>query len=608
MADFFRTDPFPLQATLGPPMSTRLEPQSVSGDPATGLRAQVWDPLWLVGRQWQLGELAGEDTGTPLTVRVRATAEPLVAWRAGASVDPDDWRELPAGTPLDELVDAEAGGAGGAGAAVAAGARDLALAGWALLDTLEDLGEARAADVLRRRFPAAGPTGAPATGGAGGAGGAGGGPRTATVPDTWSPLAAGLEGRGIDPLAVLDELDGPGPAPAWWRAALRRGAATRARADRALSQWISWVRAEVLPDPDAVSSWLAPRLEHEFAVATPTRVLRAPAHPAGEVSWATFDVETRPGAATPPPSDAPSRDLDRTLLATPLGFPGMPTSRFWEMEDARVDLGSVWADPHELARLLVVECAVVHGGDWVVVPVDVPAGSVVTVESVEWTDTFGTVWTVDTTAAATPRWRMFTVTPPPVPGTTTPLDGLLVPPASAGRLVGAPLEDVGFVRDESANLVWAVEHLVPGPGGDPVAPLGSPPAPRPAPAPVDGEAVLDYVLMTEVPETWVPYLPRLGSTDGADDRAVSLVRGVVARHDGDERVDVEPAGSLLAGPEHRVVESGEVPREGVRVQRVPVVARRGDGSWATWVARRVLVGRGEAESGLRSDLAVRRRG
>ncbi|MFQ6170428.1 hypothetical protein ACK8HX_02380 [Oryzobacter sp. R7] len=598
MADFFRTDPFPLQATLGPPMSTRLEPQSVSGDPATGLRAQVWDPLWLVGRQWQLGELVGEDTGTPLTVRVRASAEPLVAWRPGPSVDAGSWRALPAGTALDELVDAEAG--------APARSRDLALAGWALLDTLEDLGEARAADVLRRRFPAAVPASGGGAGGGGGGGAGAAAPRTATVPDTWSPVAASLAGRGIDPLAVLEALDGPGPVPGWWRAALRRGTASRDRADKALAQWISWVRAEVLPDPEATSSWLAPRLEHEFAVATATRVLRAPAHPAGEVSWATFDVETRSGADTPPPSDAPARALDRTLLATPLGFPGMPTSRFWELEDARVDLGSVWADPHELARLLVVECAVVHGGDWVVVPVDVPAGSVVSVESVEYTDTFGTVWTVDTSAAATPRWRMFTVTPGA--SSSAPLDGLVVPPASAGRLVGAPLEDVGFVRDESANLVWAVEHVVPGPGGDPVVPRSSPPAARPAPAAVDGEAVLDYVLMTEVPETWVPYLPRLGSVDGDDDRAVSLVRGVVARYDGDERVDVEPAGTLLTGPAHRAVESAEVPREGVRVQRVPVVARRGDGSWATWVARRVLVGRGEAESGLRTDLAVRRRG
>jgi len=382
---------------------------------------------------------------------------------------------------------------------------------------------------------------------------------------------------------------------------------------------LSWVAAELLPARADEGCWVGSRLEHEFAVATPTRVLRAPAHTGGEVSWSTFDLEPSsqpgagPGPGDPPPSDATPRTLDRTLPATPLHFPGMPAARFWELEDADVDLGSVWADPHELARLLVVECALVHGGDWLVVPVDVPAGVVVTLDAVEYTDTFGTTWTVDTSGADSPRWRMYGVTGPPVPGPAEAalpgdaLPGLVVPPASSGLLQGAPLEDVGFLRDESANLVWAVEHLVPGAGGDPVVPRSAAPAPRPAPQPQRGELVLDHQLMTEVPQTWTPYLPRVGPITGHADGAVTLVRGVVARYQGQARVDVTPAGSLLTGDEHRWVESAEVPREGVRVQRVPVVARRGDGSWSSWTARRVLVGRGEAESGLRSDLAVQRR-
>lgn len=604
MADLYRNPAVTLGSLRLEPFATRLEPQSVSGDPAVGLMAQVWDPLWLLGRQWQLGELAGEDTGTPLTVRVRATAEPIVAWRPGSRDGGAAWRDLPPGIPLEGLVEAEAGGSS------RAGDRELALAGWALLETLEDLGESRAAGVLRERFAGAGGGGGGGGDGGGGAGGGGDGSRTAHLPDTWSPVAQGLRDAAIDTRAVLAAFVGD-TRPAWWRAALRSGAARRAAAERALAHWVAWVGAEVLPDSDDDEGcWVGSRLEHEFAVATPTRVLRAPAHTGGEVSWSTFDMEPRsrpgaePGAGDPPPSQAPVRTIDRTLLATPLTFPGMPASRFWELEDARVDLGSVWADPHELARLLVVECALVHGGDWLVVPVDVPAGVVVTVDSVEYTDTFGTTWSVDTSGADTPRWRMFAVTGP----ASEALPGLVVPPASAGLLQGSPVEDVGFVRDESANLVWAIEHLVPGAGGDPVVPRSAAPEPRPEPTPVPGESVLGYQLMTEVPQTWTPYLPRVGPITGHDDGAVTLVRGVVARYATDgTRVDVVPAGTLLTGDEHRWVGSAEVPREGVRVQRVPVIARRGDGSWASWTARRVLVGRGEAESGLRSDLVMRRR-
>lgn len=595
MADLFRTRAITLGALRLEPFATRLEPQSVSGDPAVGLMAQLWDPLWLLGRQWQLGELVGEDTGTPLTVHVRATAEPIVAWRPGPREGGTAWRDLPPGIPLEWLVEAEVGDA------ARAGARELALAGWALLETLEDLGEGRAAGVLRQRFPV------PAGGGEGGVGGEGDGIRSAHLPDTWSPVARGLGGTAIDTQQVAAAFEGDG-RPAWWQAALRSGAARRAAAEQALAHWLSWVHAEVLAVRGDEGCWVGSRLEHEFAVSTTSRVLRAPAHTGGEVSWSTFDVEPRPqpgaepGPGDPPPSEATARAIDRTLLATPLAFPGMPAARFWELEDARVDLGSVWADPHELARLLVVECALVHGGDWLVVPVDVPAGVVVTVDSVEYTDTFGTTWSVGTGGADSSRWRMYTVTGPAGEA----LPGLVVPPASTGLLQGAPVEDVGFLRDESANLVWALEHLVPGAGGDPVVPRSAAPTTRPDPASVTGEVVLDYELMTEVPQTWTPYLPRVGPITGHADGAVTLVRGVVARYSGSTRVDVAPAGTLLAGDEHRWVESAEVPREGVRVQRVPVVARRGDGSWASWTARRVLVGRGEAESGLRADLAVRR--
>ena len=37
------------QISLDPPTLTRLEPQSVSGDPAPGATAVMADPLWMIG-------------------------------------------------------------------------------------------------------------------------------------------------------------------------------------------------------------------------------------------------------------------------------------------------------------------------------------------------------------------------------------------------------------------------------------------------------------------------------------------------------------------------------------------------------------------------------
>ena len=63
-----------------PPGWTRLEPQSVSGEPASGIDARVHDPLWLLGRQWQFGEFRAEDAGSPVAVHVAWESRPVETW------------------------------------------------------------------------------------------------------------------------------------------------------------------------------------------------------------------------------------------------------------------------------------------------------------------------------------------------------------------------------------------------------------------------------------------------------------------------------------------------------------------------------------------------
>ena len=62
MSDFVRVREIAEALTaiaLDPPAWTRLEPQSVTGDPTPGLEARIHDPLWMLLRQWQFGEFAG---------------------------------------------------------------------------------------------------------------------------------------------------------------------------------------------------------------------------------------------------------------------------------------------------------------------------------------------------------------------------------------------------------------------------------------------------------------------------------------------------------------------------------------------------------------------
>ncbi|MCA7082451.1 hypothetical protein K7G19_02410 [Cupriavidus sp. DB3] len=80
----------------------RLEPLSPPTDFHRGLRARVADPVWFLTRQWQLGELQGEDVSSPIAVAVSVTHEPLRYAPRRPDLDP-------ARIPAEALVEAEPG-------------------------------------------------------------------------------------------------------------------------------------------------------------------------------------------------------------------------------------------------------------------------------------------------------------------------------------------------------------------------------------------------------------------------------------------------------------------------------------------------------------------
>ena len=78
---------------------TRLEPQCSNADIGTSSMARIFDPLWMLTRQWQMGEFQAEDAGTPIQARVRATTATVCRRFSG---------ELPkSATPAPALVAAQ---------------------------------------------------------------------------------------------------------------------------------------------------------------------------------------------------------------------------------------------------------------------------------------------------------------------------------------------------------------------------------------------------------------------------------------------------------------------------------------------------------------------
>src|SRR5690606_18836142 len=89
---------------------SRLEPLPTSADLLPGLQARVADPLWLIGRQWQFGELQGEEAGSPIDVRIEGEVVPLTSFSPGPLDEGSAARSRPfpaVGSALEVMVERE---------------------------------------------------------------------------------------------------------------------------------------------------------------------------------------------------------------------------------------------------------------------------------------------------------------------------------------------------------------------------------------------------------------------------------------------------------------------------------------------------------------------
>ena len=296
--------------------------------------------------------------------------------------------------------------------------------------------------------------------------------------------------------------------------------------------------------------------------------------------------------------------LVETTVPAPVTFRGTPAPRYWEMEDAQIDYGSMQVGPTDLAHMLLIEYASSYGNDWFVVPLTLPVGSLTRIDSLVVTDSFGVrslLRPIGDPSLPRPNWSMWQMTYRRHPGEdpiANPAANLFfLPPTTGQRLQGAALEDVLFMRDEMANLAWAIERSIESPLEQPMPRIERTEAPNDAAT--SSRKPPRYLLASTVPGHWIPLLPV--QTHDASGRIVSrLRRGAVLQPDGTQKLHVALSEVLKAAGE-RLLYDEEVPREGQHVTRLRVVARWIDGSTWLWTAFRKQVGRGEGSSGLAFD-------
>ena len=571
----------------------RLQPLSRNAEMKNSLQARIYDPLWLLARQWQLAEFQGEDNGSPITARWRADAATLSRYFSGA-IRPDTVASAPRydpSLPLETLVEREAILPSGERTAKL---RFAAESGQQFLRLLEQMRDAEAIsrdyrNAFTRKYPFSRLT---------------------------DEQRATLDS---DSLAFIDLMAARVPDGRLLHAAFRVTNAgviviapdlqvapgDLADVREAARLWLSWCDT-LFSEPETDNpTWLPERMEYAFSVGTRFSdgevPLTAEEYFEGHLDWYAFDVnlEVTLGGA----SDDTVTEITRSAIPAPVSFRGMPSPRFWEFEDAQVDFGSVDAGPTDLARMLLVEFSLTYGNDWFVIPVELPVGSLYRCRSLVIEDTFGVRTLVK---AASQRgephasWRMFQQSHTRRSGLPKPAPNLFfLTPSLLKGIESKPIEEVLFLRDEMANMAWGVERIVESAAEKPLNRFEQEIHTTEPPSQSADPNRLVYKLATKVPDNWVPLLPV------KSDEGLRLRRGKVLKVDGPPAFTVAQ-GSILRPDVSR--ESGlrifeeEIPREGIRVTRHYQVTRWHDGSTHLWIGRRKRVGRGEGSSGLRFDV------
>ena len=154
----------------------------------------------------------------------------------------------------------------------------------------------------------------------------------------------------------------------------------------ACAAWMAWVD-ELFSQPDRdEQAWQRDRMEYAFSFATRTSpdpfdewTLDGRASTAAGRSTGTASTATARSTSAPRrPRPTPARCSHGPSLPAPVTLRGMPAPRFWEMEDALLDLGALQPGGTDLPQLLMIDTVSGYGNDWYVIGLDLPTGSLVT--------------------------------------------------------------------------------------------------------------------------------------------------------------------------------------------------------------------------------------
>ncbi len=609
-------------------MWNRLEGRPRTKNFDRALKAEVRDALFMLTKQWQMGEFKGDDAGSPVIAKVHMETTRLNKYKANEHPPQLFENDVPLETKVEQRM-----------LPFKAGNQDLSLdirllmgRQWLKMTNKPELPELSA---LKKDFINAYPIKRP-------------------DPDkredvqicahltAWLQYAAVVE-RSMDGAKLYFHLKENAGNHAYDLLTVPLTPDQKALIDEIEKKFITWFEKLFFqPKEKNEGAWLPSKLEYQFACSAPKtgaeKVFTADEYYHGHLDWYNLNVdksqETLDGVEA---VDTEPEELEEThtysFFPTQIQFDGMPNTRWWTFEEGKTNFGDIKPDTTDLNKLLLMEFGLVCANDWFLVPFTLPAGSVANVRGMAVTNAFGErIWVKPAGAGSDEdlqRWSMFTLN---VDGTEdVPSDlSLLLLPTVPKIQESEPIEEIYLIRDEMANMVWAIETKILLPSG--VSKSGreaalelhhhyqrivekekagkkNPSATEPL-NDIEYKANIRYQLMTTVPENWIPFVP-VHVKD--NNREIQLQRAAMPRIiEGDRELPkkIRPRSKLLRvgldqepKAAYKLFEE-EVSRAGVRVYQSYQRTRWYGGRVYNWLGVRKQVGRGERSSGLAFDLIV----
>lgn len=594
----------------------RLEGRPRSDDLARPLRAEVRDPAWMLARQWQLGEFEGQDAGAPILSKLLAETTPLESNPLGLPlsipydpnnpveviverqpVEPDLMMGLYVGRRWMRTLSTEFG----------AGANTL-------IDSFLEFFAVTAPDDKSLEA------------------------LTLKANQSEYGIRRALAGRSLDGAALISTLrkarvDSVTPSAAFTAKGVVIAAGQIATINTRANELLKNFDEKFGLKGDDSPHWISSRLEYDFSMRVTDSLdkqtrLVADQFPGGRVDWYSFDARSEPA---PQGSQPAAREaVPRSFVPVPVRFFGMPNVRWWEFEDERVGFGITTASKTDLVKMLLAEFGLVFSNDWFLLPLRLKTGTLTETKGIVVTDNFGLNTLVEPVSKRhrelrlEGNWSMWTLASRNNPGQLD--QRLFLVPAINRSIDSRPVDEVLFLRDEMANLVWAVETVIPdamGGGRDArftanlVARAVQKAFPF-TPQNLVAGVPISYRLMGSVPENWLPLVSVKGDLQPT---ATLLLQGAMPRvppiepvRDGANKPIfannvVLPRGRILSQDpvnQPNVIFEEEILRDGILVRRQFRQARWTGGQSITWCSLEKQSGRGEGSSGLAFDQVIQK--